>query len=80
MTALSDLLRYHPGVGVRFHCSACLHTAVKDALPLSVALGEAFPVSMIGGKGKCTRCGSKAVETQPDYLVARLDCGLGLVR
>lgn len=57
---LGDLVKFE--MGVRFACR-CGHVAIKDALPLVAALGEAFRV--VDVRGCCVACGS-AVDTVPD--------------
>jgi len=48
-------------------CNRCGHNAVLAAARLLAELGPSFPVPELGGKMRCTGCGSKDVATRPAW-------------
>lgn len=62
---LSDLLA--SGIGVFCWCNRCSHHAEAASAMLAAQLGPDFPVPEIGGRMRCTSCGSKDVATRPAW-------------
>lgn len=48
-------------------CNRCGHNAVLAAARLLAELGPGFPVPELGGRMRCTGCGSKDVATRPAW-------------
>jgi hypothetical protein len=48
-------------------CNRCGHNAVLAADRLLAELGPGFPVPELGGRMRCTGCGSKDVATRPAW-------------
>ncbi len=48
-------------------CNRCGHNAVLAAARLLAELGPGFPVPELGGRMRCTSCGSKDVATRPAW-------------
>jgi hypothetical protein len=48
-------------------CNRCGHNAVMAAARLLAELGPGFPVPELGGRMRCTGCGSKDVATRPAW-------------
>ena len=48
-------------------CNRCSHNAVLAAALLLAELGPDFPVPEVGGRTRCSGCGSKDVATRPAW-------------
>ena len=66
MTADLANIRDNHG-GVRFSCNACGRSVVLDVLVLILAYGERAPVPSLARKARCSHCGSRDVDSRPDY-------------
>lgn len=55
------------GVDVFCWCNRCGHNGVVATARLAAELGPAFAVPEVGGKMRCTGCGSKDVATRPAW-------------
>ena len=60
--ALGDLVREDKLLWV--YCRECCHE--RDVNPANVPLPADTPVPEVGKKMKCSKCGSRAVETKPE--------------
>lgn len=63
---LWDLLRAG-AVEVEVWCNACHHHAALPTRRLIDRFGTAFPVPEIAQKCRCTRCGSRDVQSRPAW-------------
>jgi hypothetical protein len=66
---LADLAR--EGRLLWCYCLQCGHEREVDPLSLGLAPAEAVPT--VGGCLKCSRCGSREIETRPQLHVEPLD-------
>ena len=64
-TRLGEIVEAH--VDVFCWCNRCGHNAIISSPRLAAELGPAFPVPEIGGKMRCSGCGSKDVTARPDW-------------
>jgi len=62
---LADLAR--AGIGVFCWCNRCGHNAEAATAMLVAQLGPHFPVPEVGGRMRCSACGSKDVATRPAW-------------
>ena len=62
---LSEIMQ--AGVDVFLWCNRCGHNATISSARLAAQLGPAFAVPEIGGRMRCSGCGSKDVAARPDW-------------
>ena len=60
---LADLVESGTPLGV--HCFKCARFAVME--PAELGIDMATPVPALGGRFRCSRCGSKETEARPHY-------------
>ncbi len=57
----------HQVKGVIVECRACQHRAVLPLHDLIAKLGADFGVRAVAEKCRCSKCGSRRVETRPEW-------------
>lgn len=63
--SLADLIQEI--AAVRLSCRRCGHTVDVSGLDMLLRFGPRFPLREIGGRCRCTTCGSRDVESRPAY-------------
>lgn len=64
-TLLGEICKDH--IDVFCWCNRCGHNATISSRRLAAELGPTFPVPEIGGRMRCSGCGSKDVAARPDW-------------
>ena len=55
------------GLDVWAWCNGCSHHAVLPVGDLTAKLGPEYPVPHVGLRAYCRECGSRDVQTRPDW-------------
>jgi hypothetical protein len=64
---LTDLLRINPATKIRLTCHSCRRTLLLSAQELADQWGPHLRLDRIKARGRCTACGSTAIDCQPEH-------------
>jgi len=53
------------GMRLLAHCLKCGRCVPVDVAPIAAKFGADFPIPHVGKRMRCTRCGSRLVDTMP---------------